>query len=65
MEGPGLRFALNARPTASQGFAAAGTLQETIREWIQEEDQEEASARADGTKARWGQMRASKGAKSG
>jgi hypothetical protein len=27
LEGPGLRFALNARPTASQGFAAAGTLQ--------------------------------------
>jgi len=27
LESPGLRFALNARPTASQGFAAAGTLQ--------------------------------------
>jgi hypothetical protein len=27
LEDPGLRFALNARPTASQGFAPAGAFQ--------------------------------------
>jgi hypothetical protein len=72
LEDPGLRFALNARPTASQGFAPAGAFQKHERVIFRKDRASEfiskrikkTSARAGGNKTRWGQIRASKGAKS-
>jgi hypothetical protein len=70
LEDPALRFALNARPVASQGSAAAGVLQKRESQHfakiagIKGKNQEEASAAAGETRPRWGQMRVSKGAKS-